>query len=102
MPTYPQQLTHELRDVVAAALTKHVEFPDGMLVTVTRATVTGDHEQATVYLSVLPEERTAEALRVLQAQQSAVQKVVHEAWTRRRAPRLAFRIDPPAVPSAPP
>lgn len=101
MPRRLEQLAQELRDVVARALTRAVEFPEGTLVTVTRAQVTENLQSATVLVSVLPPELGADALAVIERAQYELQGIVNETITRHRAPRLFFQLEPPGVPVPP-
>lgn len=92
-----EQLAHELRDIVARALPRTVEFPADVLVTVTRATVTENARSATIFLSVLPTEHGSRALLLIERARYALQGMVNKTSTRHHAPRLSFQLEPPGL-----
>ncbi|TSC71734.1 MAG: hypothetical protein G01um101438_936 [Parcubacteria group bacterium Gr01-1014_38] len=94
MPRRPEQLAQELRDQVGALLQQHIEFPEGTLVTVTRAEVTADGHSATVYLSVLPPERGPSALELLQLPLYELQGTLYKRLDRHPGPRIRFALEP--------
>ena len=90
----PQQLAHELRDQVRALLARRMEFPEGTIVTVTRADVTDDGQTATLYLSVFPLERGPMVLRLLREQRYQLQRAIYERLDRHPGPRVRFALEP--------
>lgn len=90
----PEQLAHALRDLVGEYVQRTTEFPHGTVVTVTRTEVGGDGKTATVFVSVLPEERQDEVLTLLQGERYALQGAVNRAIDRHAAPQVQFALDP--------
>lgn len=88
-----EQLAHELRDQVGTLLVERVEFPEGMIVTVSRAAVTADGRSATVYLSVLPPERGPQVLALLDARLYDLQGALYERLDRHPGPRIRFALE---------
>lgn len=93
MPRRPDQLSHALRDLTAAYVREHAEFPAGVFVTVTRAYIPARGNAATVYLSVLPRERGAEALALVQPHLYDLQGAINAALGRRRSPRVSLALE---------
>lgn len=93
MPRRPEQLAHALRDAVATFVAEELEFPDGVLVTVTRALVSGDERSATLFVSIYPDAQSDDALARLSAQLYDLQGRVNETLGHRRAPRIRFARD---------
>ncbi len=89
----PDQLAHALRDAVATFVAEELEFPDGVLVTVTRAAVSGNKRSATLFISVYPDDRADDALTRLTARLYDLQGHVNDALGYRRAPRIRFALD---------
>lgn len=93
MPRRPEQLAHELRDVVGSLLVERVEFSEGTLVTVARAEVIADGRAATVLLSVLPPHEGPEVLKLVEANLFELQGEVYKRLDRHPGPRIRFALD---------
>ena len=63
------------------------------LITVTNATISPDLARATIYISVLPEDREEEALGFVMRQGTALRKHLKKRCSLRRIPHLDFEID---------
>lgn len=94
MPKRPEQLAHALRDAVGAYVARELTFPDGLLVTITRAQVSLNRRAATVFVSVYPTDGIGPALAELQRHLFEIQGAVNHAIERRPAPRIRFAPDP--------
>lgn len=94
MPRRTEQLAHALRDLVGAYLARSLEFPAGVLVTVTRASVSGNRRVATIFVSVYPPAEAPQALDALTQHLFEIQGEVNRAIGRRPAPRIRFAADP--------
>ncbi|MDP3685549.1 MAG: ribosome-binding factor A [bacterium] len=88
-----EQLEHELRDQVGSLLAQRVEFPEGTIVTVSRAAVTADARSAAVYLLVLPPERGLSVLELLDAQLYDLQGALYERLDHHPVPRIRFALE---------
>lgn len=78
---------------VAGLLLRHIEFPLGVMVTVIRADVADDAETARIWLSVLPDERSEEALIIVNRQIGEVQKMLNRKLVMKFVPKLIFKLD---------
>lgn len=88
-----EQLAEVLRDIVAAYLVRHVEVPDGTLVSVTRVDMSGNRRHATVRVSVLPDAQTQQELERVRGHIYAIQGEVNRHVSAHPAPRLTIAPD---------
>lgn len=88
-----EQVSSLLKEVVGEYLTEHVEFEPGTLVTVTRVDTPPDLNNATVYVSILPDNRKGSALEILRKLTGRMDKALFHKMAMKKVPRLHFRID---------
>ncbi len=81
-----------MREELSRILEREVEFPPGILVTITRLEVSEDVHYATVFLSVLGEERD-EALAMVRKNTYHIQQGLNRRMRMRPVPRISFQID---------
>lgn len=82
-------LVHEVGDI----LLKEMEFPSGILVTVTQAEVTDDLKQANIFISVLPFDKTKRILDILNKNIYHLQQILNKRLRMKPVPKIAFKID---------
>jgi ribosome-binding factor A len=89
-----EQFAAELGRAVREVLSRGLQDPRiSGLVTVTEVTVSDDLRNATVAVSVLPEEKQQLTLHGLRGAASHVRRQVSEIMNVRRLPTLTFRLD---------
>jgi ribosome-binding factor A len=94
MPHRPDQVASLIRRAVQTVLGRGLHDPRVRgLVSVTGVRVDPDLSHAAVYVSVLPAERSALALKGLERAAARIQTQVGEAVQLRRVPRLTFHLD---------
>lgn len=71
-------------------LLKEVDFPDGVLVTVTRVDTSQDLNQSKVYISTIPEQKSGEVLTILKKQVYSLQQYLNKKLNMRPMPRISF------------
>ncbi|MBP9864534.1 ribosome-binding factor A [Patescibacteria group bacterium] len=81
------------RDALAAVLAQRIEFPRGVLVTVVNAKITSDTRNAKGVLSVLPEDKQTEVLKILKASEHDIKDGLAERLRLRRIPNLHWSFD---------
>ena len=81
-----------IRDEIGKILHAEVEFND-VLVTVMRADASRTLEHATVYISVIPDNRASYVLKVIKKNIYQVQQILNKRLTMRRVPKIRFEID---------
>lgn len=84
-----------IREVAAAVLARELALPEGVLVTVTRVAASDDLYYATVFVSVLGPDESAEAAALDELRQvtGLVQRALNRKLRMRPVPRITFAID---------
>ncbi len=72
---------------------KHLEFPKGNLVTVTRIKTEPDMKNAIVFLSVFPFERSPEILTLIKRRMPYIQSLLNHTLSMKFVPHLQYKID---------
>lgn len=81
------------RDALAAVLVQRIEFPRGVLVTVVDAKITSDTRNAKGVLSVFPEDKQLDVLKVLKLGEHEIKDGLAERLRLRRIPNLHWSFD---------
>lgn len=87
-----EKLDQLLREELAALIDREIEFPDGVLVTITRVEVSPDIHYAKVYFSVMGDTGDS-VMELLQKNIYTLQQMVNKRIQRRPVPRIRFEID---------
>lgn len=84
-----------IKEVVSGILFRAIQFPEGMLVTVTRVVTSPDIHYANVFLTVFSREAqdSSEVMKILQKNIGAIQRQLNKALNMRPVPRIQFLID---------
>jgi ribosome-binding factor A len=93
MSTRIEQLNSLVHQEVAAAISREIEFPSGMFVTVSRVQVADDAESAKVWFSVLPALHQEDALALLNRRIADIQSVLNKKLVMKFVPKISFHID---------
>lgn len=88
-----EQLNSLVQQEVAGILSREVEFPSGMFVTVTKAEVADDAESAKVWISVLPALHQDDALRLVTSRIADIQRILNKKLVMKFVPKLTFLVD---------
>lgn len=88
----PLRVANLLRDELGMMIARELEFP-GALVTITDIDVNKKLEIAHVMVSVLPSNKSAEALKILQAAKGELQYKLVRKLNIKPMPQLHFAID---------
>ncbi len=89
IPKVNQLIQEELGEI----LLREIEFPDGVLVTVTRVDASGNLQEAKVYISVMPEASREDVFAVLNRNVYGVQQMLNKRLHMRPVPRIAWVIE---------
>lgn len=87
-----EQVASVLVHAISEIITRELE-PRDFLITVMRADVTPDLKHATIYVSVLPDNRTGSALELLKRETREIQYKLNEVMTMKFTPRITWDID---------
>jgi ribosome-binding factor A len=82
-------LQHEINNIFL----KDLNFPDGILVTLTHVDCTANLIEAKVYISVFPEENTEKIMRILNKLIYGIQQKVNKRLKMRPIPKIIFTAD---------
>lgn len=88
-----EQLNSLVQQEVAAIISREIEFPSGMFVTITRVIVADDAESAKVWISVLPDLHKEDALRIVTSRITDIQNILNKKLVMKFVPKLTFLID---------
>lgn len=69
---------------------REVDFPEGVLITLTRVETAPNLIQAKIYISVMPEEKTSDTLDVLKKTAYQLQQKLNERLKMRPTPKIMF------------
>lgn len=87
-----QKLNQLLRDELAKMIDREIEFPEGSLVTITRASASSDARYAMVFIIVLGGD-AAEALAILEKNVYNIQQILNRKLRMRPVPKIQFALD---------
>ena len=85
-----QRVNQLIKEEISQILLREVEFPSGVLITVTRVESSVDLNQAKVYISCLPEEKTSKVFQILNRQVYELQQKLNQRLQMRPIPRIKF------------
>ena len=88
-----EQVSALLQNIIGEVINREVEFPDGILATISRVEVPTDLKTAKVYVSILPFDRSSSTIKRLKRQVGHIQKEVNKQLTMKFFPRIEFFID---------
>lgn len=86
-----QRVNTLIKNELNQILLKEIDFPSGVLVTITRVEASGNLQQAKVYISVMPEERSDGILKILNKIIYNLQQKLNKRLKMRPVPRIEFR-----------
>lgn len=88
-----EQLNSLIQKEVASIISREIEFPAGMFVTVSKADVADDAESVKVWISVLPDLHKDDALQKINARISDLQSILNKKLVMKFVPKLTFKLD---------
>ncbi|MDD5144656.1 MAG: 30S ribosome-binding factor RbfA [Candidatus Pacebacteria bacterium] len=87
------QVNQFIKKELAKIILREIDFPQGVLVTLTRAEVTANFQECKVYFSVLPETRAKDILSILRKLVYFLQKKLDERLKMRPVPKIMFFVE---------
>ena len=82
-----------LKEELGAILLREFDVPENTLVTLTRVSATPNLQQAKIYISVMPEERGVQVLRLLKKEVYAMQQLLNKRLNMRPVPRIEWLLE---------
>lgn len=92
-----EQVSSLLQQNINEIIIRDFEAPMGTLVSVSMVTIAPDLKNATVYVSVLPENKIGTGLTAIRKFAGHVQKVLSKKMVMRNVPRLHWELDERAI-----
>jgi len=87
------QVSRQIQETLSLLLEQEIRDPRLRLVTLTKVHTTDDLKQATVYFSVLEDERRGEAIRALRKASGFLRRELSARLNLRYTPTLSFAFD---------
>ncbi|MBU4351362.1 30S ribosome-binding factor RbfA [Patescibacteria group bacterium] len=85
------RLNELVKEELGKIILREIEFPIGIIVTITRVETSSDLNSARVYIGIFPEKFAQESLRTLNQQIYFVQQKLNKKLNMRPVPKLIFR-----------
>lgn len=79
-----------LKEELGKIIAKEFEFPEGILVTITRVETSPNLQQAKVYVSVVPDKEGREVMEMLRRQIFQIQQLLNKKFVMRPVPKIIF------------
>lgn len=93
MPKRIESVEKLLQKEVSSILLREGDYPEGSLVTITKVQAFPNLQEATVYIRVIPEGKTKEALISLQKKVYEIQQILNKRLRMRPVPKIRFAED---------
>lgn len=90
MPSRIPQVNQLLKKELGRIILKEIDFPEGVLATLTRLETSSNLIQSKVYVSVIPERMLPEVLKILNGQIYFLQQKLNERLKMRPLPKIIF------------
>jgi len=91
MSTRLLRLNKLVKEELGKIILREVEFPIGVIVTITRVETSSDLNSARVYIGIFPEKFAQDSLRTLNRQIYFIQQKLNKKLNMRPVPRIVFR-----------
>ncbi|MDO8536654.1 MAG: 30S ribosome-binding factor RbfA [bacterium] len=88
-----ESVNHIIQEEIARAIDREVEFPEGVLVTITRVDTSEDKFHAKVFFSILGSTDEGGIAAILGQRTAVIQKILNERLRVRPIPKIRFLID---------
>jgi len=86
-----EQVNRLIKEELSKIILRELEFPPGVLVTLTRAMTSFDLRCCQVYVSTLPDGKKEEVLKILNKRIYGIQQFLNKRLNMRPIPRIEFR-----------
>ena len=87
------QVNELLHQELGSILLREFDVPEGTIVTITRVDASPNLQQAKIYISVMPEEKAKEVLRLLKKEVYEMQQLLNKRLNMRPVPRIEWVVE---------
>ncbi len=88
-----RKVNEMLRETISEIISREIDLPLDVFVTITHVDTTRDLKHATVYITVLPDGKRSSTIQFLQGTHGHIQKELGERVKLKFTPRLHFSFD---------
>ncbi|MDD5340980.1 MAG: 30S ribosome-binding factor RbfA [Patescibacteria group bacterium] len=93
MANRTEKLNEAIKHALGSLIAKEVEFPENLLVTVTKVDVSPDGKYAKAYVTVLPDNMRGTALKIMNSSAGMFRSGLAKNLKTKFTPKLSFLID---------
>ncbi len=93
MPRRIEQLNELLQREIGAIIARDVEFPKGTMVTILSVRTSGDLKNATLAVSIFPDNKRGDILRILRKQSRSIAMLLQDRIPVHHIPSLTWSVD---------
>ena len=93
MTEHIPQVNELLHQELGSILLREFDVPEGTIVTITRVDASPNLQQAKIYISVMPEEKAKEVLRLLKKEVYEMQQLLNKRLNMRPVPRIEWVVE---------
>ena len=83
-----ERVNELLKREVSKLILREIDFPQNCLVTVTRADVSSDLNQAKIYISIIPEDYSKSVLKILNSRVFSLQAGINRLLKMKKVPKI--------------
>ncbi len=84
------QVQELIKQELSQIILREVEIPEGAVVTLTRTVASGNLQEAKVFISVVPDARAPEVMKILEQNVYRIQQILNERLKMRPVPRIRW------------
>lgn len=88
-----KQVNELIKRELSQIINREIDWPDGVLVTLTSVETSTDLEQARVWVSIFPFEKFKEMMKILKRERGYLQGLLNRRLIMRPLPKIQFLID---------
>ncbi|MBI5766077.1 ribosome-binding factor A [Candidatus Falkowbacteria bacterium] len=93
MPDRIIKINELIREQLGWLINKEIELPPGVIITITKVATAKDLRQANIYVSILPDVKTFQVMKILIINARHLQNLLNEKIVLRNIPKLKFYLD---------
>jgi ribosome-binding factor A len=93
MPQRMKKLNELIRQQLGKIIAKDIEFPENLLVTITRVQTSADMKEAKIFFTAIPEKMRSTALKTLKTAAGNLSRQIGKILKTKFTPKLIFLID---------
>ena len=93
MPERSPKLNSLIQKQLSQIINSEIDFPEGILISITKVKTSPDNKIAKIYISVIPEKNRGKVLEILRKNKKNLYTHLHQQLETKFTPNLSFFID---------